>query len=69
MKLCDKCNSDRVASIQGKCSDQFSMLFQGEDIQGEVPKNLNIGEGDYIEMGICMDCGKVQGKFPVTKVL
>jgi hypothetical protein len=32
---------------------------------GYVPDGLGIGGGDYIELHWCMDCGQVQGEFPL----
>jgi len=58
---CDKCKSDRILSIMGKCSDMFSADYKGVDYEGYVPTDLGIGGSDYIEMDICLECGKVQG--------
>jgi hypothetical protein len=58
---CDSCSSNRLLSINGKVSDMFSADFKNVDYQGYVPHDLGIGGGDYIELEICLDCGKVQG--------
>ncbi|CAB4196769.1 hypothetical protein UFOVP1290_289 [uncultured Caudovirales phage] len=66
---CDKCNSKRVVSAGAKCSDMFYAEFTNEvlhtDYNGYVPHDLGIGGGDYIDIKYCMDCGKLQGKFPL----
>ena len=36
--------------------------------EGYVPENLNIGGGDYIEFTYCLQCGKIQGDFPITEI-
>jgi len=58
---CDGCSSDRLLSVNGKVSDMFSADFKNADYQGYVPRDLGVGGGDYIELEICLDCGKVQG--------
>ena len=61
-----KCGSGRIASMNAKCSDCCSIdLPHGETLNGYVPKNLNIGGGDYIKFRFCMDCGRIQGEFPL----
>ena len=62
---CDVCGSNRVMSVTGKCSDMCGILFQDKDYDGYVPNDLNIGGGDYIEFDVCLDCGKLQGEFPI----
>jgi hypothetical protein len=32
---------------------------------GYVPDDLGIGGGDYVEFDYCLDCGQLQGKFPL----
>ena len=71
---CTSCNSDRILSISAKCSDLFSMTYKGNSGHGYVPQNLFFGKdqyGDYVDMDFCLDCGKIQSKFPVpeTQVL
>lgn len=67
-----KCGSERILSVTGKTSDMCSISFHDRagDVHtsdGYVPANIGLGnDSDYIELGVCMDCGKVQGKFPVS---
>jgi len=58
---CDGCSSDRLLSVGGKTSDLFNAEFHNVGYEGYVPSDLGIGGSDYIEMEICLDCGKVQG--------
>jgi len=69
MKTCQKCKSKRILSVCGKTSDMCSIRFQGKDSYGYVPGGFNIddGSGDYLEFDLCLDCGQVQGKWPVKK--
>ena len=63
---CDKCGSERVISYSAKCSDLCSVSYKGKEYSGYVPViDEDIDEyGDYLQPAICLDCGKVQGKFP-----
>lgn len=65
-----KCGSDRIAEVQVKCSDRFYIFSNGKQHDGYVPNDLGIGGGDYIEFDYCLDCGQIQGDFPlpVTKL-
>jgi hypothetical protein len=33
--------------------------------EGEVPGDMEIGHGDYIDVTFCADCGQIQGVFPL----
>ena len=57
---CDSCSSDRLLSIGGKVSDMFNAEYKNVSYNGYVPDDLGVGGGDYLEMDICLDCGKVQ---------
>lgn len=64
-----KCGSDRIMSINSKCNDMCCLSLDTmngtiENI-GYVPDDLNIGGGDYIEFDVCLDCGRIQGNFPI----
>ena len=57
---CDSCHGDRLLTFGGKVSDMFNADFKNASYEGYVPEDLGIGGGDYIEMTICLDCGKAQ---------
>lgn len=61
---CQRCQSDRIITISGKCSDLFFAQYQGKEHQGYVDSTLGCGGGDYIEMKYCLECGQIQGDFP-----
>jgi hypothetical protein len=65
-EICQKCSSSSVLHISGKTDDRFSASFKNLEHDGYVLSGVNIGGGDYVEMEICMNCGQVQGTFPVT---
>ena len=66
---CERCGSERIASINAKCSDLFNMsIGTCEVIRGDyVPTDYNIGGGDYVRVGYCLDCGQMEGDWPVEK--
>lgn len=64
---CQKCRSPSIIDISGKTSDMCSVTseYLRYDHEGYVPGGLNIGDGDYLEFSMCLDCGQIQGEFPV----
>lgn len=65
---CSTCDGEKIVKISAKCSDMFSMSCISEglsDYCGYVPDDMGIGGGDYIEFSYCLDCGQMQGNFPV----
>jgi len=66
--FCQRCNSTRILDFCGKTSDLFSCTFQGQSYDGYVPENIGINGtyGDYLEGELCLDCGQMQGEFPVS---
>jgi len=67
MITCSKCSSNRVASISAKCSDLCFVHIQGEEHDGYVPDDMGIGGGDYVEIDLCLNCGTVQGEWPLPE--
>lgn len=63
--ICEKCNSNRVASISGKCRDSFYCTIKNKEYDGYVLDEIGIGSDDYIEFEYCLDCGQIQGNFPL----
>ena len=65
---CDSCESGRVASLSGKCSDMFGLDMGDLTVENDyVPGDFGIGGGDYIQFAYCLDCGKIQGDFPLEE--
>jgi len=62
---CQNCKSNRIMSITGKCNDTCGGDINNVEFEGYVPKDLGIGGGDYIEFSYCLNCGQIQGKFPL----
>jgi hypothetical protein len=42
-----------------------SIDLAGRHYHGYVPRDLGIGGGDDVQMTFCLDCGQLQGAFPL----
>ena len=62
--FCSKCMSTRIANVSAKCNDMCSVTINNRDEVGYVPSGLGIGSGDYIHFAVCLNCGKLDGKWP-----
>lgn len=63
--ICQKCQNDRVVRVNAKCDDRIHINLNGVEHDGYVPSDMNIGGGDYINAAVCLDCGQLQGKWPL----
>ncbi len=68
---CGHCGSDRVASVSGKCEDMCHIVYKENDEERNdyVPKDMGIGRGDYLRFSYCLECGMIQGDFPIADPL
>lgn len=67
---CQKCKSERVASINGHCRDACFFDVPGVGSRdGYAPQNVGLKNsyGDYVEFEYCLNCGQIQGEFPVPE--
>lgn len=62
---CQRCNSSRIISVNGKTSDMCDVHAEGHVSDGYVPYDLHIGGGDYLMFSFCLDCGQIRGTFPI----
>ena len=62
---CQKCGSERVMRVSAKCSDSCSTTLNGKEAIDYAPRDSGIGGGDYIRFSHCLECGQIQGTFPV----
>lgn len=67
MNNCQECESDRIASVNAKCSDACYVEVGDNEHDGYVPDDMNIGGGDYVRFEYCLECGQIQGDFPVEE--
>lgn len=66
---CKKCSSDRIISLTAKCSDCCAVTFKDIESHDYVLDDIGIGGGDYIEFSYCLNCGSIQGNFPLKESL
>ncbi len=65
---CQNCESERVMSVSAKCSDMCSLQLGDMEKDDYVPDHIGIGSGDYLEFDYCLDCGRIQGEFPLKEI-
>lgn len=65
MSSCDNCESDRILEINAKCADRCHSSYKGVDKSDYPPSIPGLCGNDYVDPSVCLDCGKVQGEFPV----
>ncbi len=62
-----KCGSDRLMFVNGKTSDMCQCRYKDAESVTYVPKGLPISDDeDYLEFHFCLECGRIQGKFPIS---
>ena len=66
---CQRCKSYRILSVQSHGRDCNSFYLNGEEHQGYVPEGFNLGEGDDVEFDVCLDCGQIQGEYPLPPTI
>lgn len=70
-KMCQRCKSDRIIYVSGKCSDLCSVDYKDRHGDGYVPAGIGLHDegayGDYVIVEYCLDCGQLQGKFPIPE--
>ncbi len=64
---CQRCTSTRVATLSSKSSDMNDICIGEENKDGYVPSDMGIGGGDYVRFDWCLDCGQLQGEFPLPE--
>ena len=65
---CQKCGSDRIMEINGKTSDLFYGRYKNNETDGYVPDDIGFqGGGDYIDFDYCLECGQMQGEWPIPE--
>ena len=68
---CQRCGSDALLQFSGKCSDLCWTMYKGQENNGYVPSGIGIdqndGYGDYVQGNLCMKCGQMQGRFPISQ--
>lgn len=66
MNTCQRCKSRRVVKVSGKTNDMCFVMVLNRSRDGYVPRDMNIGDGDYLRFHYCLECGQMQGKWPLA---
>jgi hypothetical protein len=64
---CQRCSSTRLASIWSHAADRHVVNIGDKEHCDYMPTDLGIGGGDDCRFIYCLDCGQIQGKFPVPE--
>ena len=64
---CKKCNSERIAFVGGKSSDCSWGSVGTKEFEGYIPEDMGVGGGSYIKVEYCLNCGQIQGEFPLPE--
>jgi hypothetical protein len=62
---CQRCSSPRLGRILARCSDMCSVDIASRHFHGYVPRDLGVGGGDDVNFDYCLNCGQIQGMFPL----
>lgn len=60
------CECNRIAQVRGKVND--CVCVEVGSCEFGLKEEFGIGSGDYIEFAYCLDCGKIQAKFPRPQI-
>lgn len=64
---CQSCGSKRLVTLWMKCNDLASVTFKGREYDGNIPDDLGIQGGDDPSFTHCLNCGQIQGTWPLPK--
>jgi hypothetical protein len=64
---CQRCQSERVIGVFAGCQDRCVLEIQGRNFGPDyIPRgSLPFGSGDEVDFKVCLECGQMQGKFPI----
>jgi hypothetical protein len=66
-KMTCKCGSERIVNICGHSVDENVIKVGNFEIMDYLPGDMGIGDAGDIEFSYCLQCGQIQGEFPVKK--
>jgi hypothetical protein len=64
---CQRCQNDRLLWICVKTRDGFSGVIKDKAYSGYIPPDIGINDEfmDYLQFHFCLNCGQVQGNYPL----
>lgn len=63
---CDNCGNKRIVELFSHAKDMHTIRYRNFERRGYLPDGFGIGRGDDTEIDYCLECGKIQGSFPIT---
>ena len=63
---CQQCGSDRIMQASAHGRDCCYVSIGDWESQGYMVGGLNVGGGDDMEIEVCLDCGTMQGEWPLS---
>lgn len=64
---CQTCGSERILQFSGKCNDAFFARIGEHELNDYNPGDIGLGSGDYLRGKLCLDCGQMQGTWPLEQ--
>jgi hypothetical protein len=64
---CQTCKSNRIANIYAKAKDLHTVSLGDTEVDGYLPSDIGIGGGSETIFNMCLDCGQIQGTWPLPK--
>ncbi len=62
---CQTCNSDRISNVVAHSKDSSSISYRGHETDGYFQNIDNVCSGDDMDITVCLECGQLQGNWPV----
>ena len=61
--VCSRCESNKIAFVSQKSGE---CLVKYKEYESDyLPEDMGITDGNCIQFYWCLDCGQIQGKFPL----
>ena len=65
VEQCQRCSSSRVVEVDAHCRDSCTVESAVNRSVGYAPRDLGLGGGDGVRFVYCLECGQIQGQFPL----
>ena len=65
---CQNCESNRRIKVSAKSNDLNTLTLKEKTYQNlYLPSDMGIGGDDFVFFVYCLDCGQIQGKWPLPE--
>ena len=62
---CELCDSERIVKLDIDNVSEVKGTVSGIEFSAYIPMDIGIGEDDEINFEYCLECGHIQGDFPM----